>query len=148
MKKLIIVGLTIASFPLTALAITPGYGAGDIDCVIDYNVNDPNAVGHPCNDTQAIYKRLYNLEVEVNNLDQLNAQLQVKVNSQSATQTPAPAQMVTQTKEVIVRDPDNTKVDALEKRVTALEAAVKFIQTKIMQAITTTIGLLQKLLAR
>jgi len=56
-------------------------------------------------------------------------------------------------KEIIVQDPDNSRVeqleqktDGLEKRVSSLENAVKFLAEKVMSAITTTINLLKELL--
>ncbi len=146
MKKLLI--LAIAIIPFTASAyITPGTGS-TFKCVpstesrvgivtgIGKSIDPDGTAG--CNSQEDIYKRLADLEKVTNQLEQANATLQKKVD-----QTPAG-----QTTQTIVKDPDNTKVDALEKRVTALESAVSSIQTKVMQALTTTIGLLQKLLAR
>ena len=86
-----------------------------------------------------IEANIADLQTRVGQLETANKTLQQKVD-----QLPTTGKTI----ETIVKDPDNTKVDALEKRVTVLESAVSFIQTKVMQAITTTIGLLQKLLAR
>jgi hypothetical protein len=147
MKKIIIAIIITALFPISAFAITPGYG-GNIQCQV-WREGMPTAgtTGAPvyCNDLQDLYKRTYELEQLTNQLRSQNDALQQKVNSQSGA-TVQPTQTIVQTKETIVRDPDNTKVDALEKRVSALETAVTFIQTKIMAAIQTTIDLLKKLL--
>ncbi len=93
------------------------------------------------------------MQSQITELNNLTTQLQTKVFQISQQPVVEPQiQQVVETKVVetkeIVRDPDNTKVEALEKRVTTLESAVSFIQTKVMQSITTLIGLIQKLLAR
>ncbi|MCX6741213.1 MAG: hypothetical protein NTY61_02330 [Candidatus Parcubacteria bacterium] len=58
-----------------------------------------------------------------------------------------------QTKETVVRDPDNTKVEAVEQRVTNVETKVDkidgrllFIEKKVIDLLNTTIGYLKQLL--
>ncbi|MFA5413253.1 MAG: hypothetical protein WC348_01805 [Patescibacteria group bacterium] len=132
MKKLLIILTIVAILPKVALAKDTWY-----------STEEQNRINQQFSEMQA----------QVTELQQLNTQLQNKVDqisssASASTPAPVPAQTIVETKEVIVRDPDNTKVEALEKRVTTLESVVSLIQTKIMQAINTAIGLLKKLLAR
>ena len=145
MKKLII-SIIIAVFPLNTLAITPGYG-GDITCQVWREGTVESKVW--CDDKRDVFKRTYELEVLTEELQQQIQSLQQKVNIQSITPVQAPAPVQTQTiiqKEIIVKDPDNARVEALEKKVSTLELAVNFIQDKVMKAITTVIDLLKKII--
>lgn len=91
------------------------------------------------------------MQTQIDELNNLTAQLQTKVNQVSQQPVVEPQiQQIVETKVVetkeIVRDPDNTRVEALEARVSTLEKAVDYIQNQVMKAINTVISLLKKLL--
>jgi outer membrane murein-binding lipoprotein Lpp len=90
------------------------------------------------------------MQAQIDELNGLTAKLQTKVNQISQQPAAAPQiQQVVETKVIetkeIVREPDNTRVEALEARVSTLEKAVDYIQNQVMQAINTVISLLKKL---
>lgn len=78
--------------------------------------------------------QLSQMQEQIGQLQHLNAQLEAKVQAQ-----PVVAAQVAQA------DP---RVEQLERRVSSLETAVAYIQKNVLSAITTVIGLLQKLLIK
>jgi hypothetical protein len=128
MKKLflviLVIGLLATATPV--LAINQGWG-GNIDCLPSTQVWD--GVAMRCKDLQDIFKRLYELEGIVTNLENKIGTLQVACNSQ-----PLPV------------SGNDARIGALENRMNGLETALNYIQTTVVKAFATTIGLLQKLI--
>lgn len=90
------------------------------------------------------------MQQQIDTLVNINFNLEKKVESMQAPSTgPAIVQpeRVIETREIITQA-DNTRVEALEKRVGTLEKAVAFIQDKVMAALNITISMLKDLLKR
>ena len=129
MKKTILVIIGLVAIATPAMAMTQqGYG-GSIDCLPSTQVWD--GVARRCRDTEDMFKRLYELEGMVISLESRVNSLQTTCNSQ-----PIP----------ITSTGDDSRVASLENRVSKIESALNFIQTTVVQAFSTTIGLLQKLI--
>ena len=80
------------------------------------------------------------LQAQIDTLKSLNTQLQNRVQAlENATPAAATAPVQVQ---------DTARIAALETRVSALETIVNTIKNNVMAALQTTIGLLQKLLAK
>ena len=82
------------------------------------------------------------LQKQIDQLNSLNAQLQSRVqvleSRPVSVATNAPVQIVQ----------DTARIEKLEQRVGVLEGIVNTIKSNVMAALQTTIGLLQKLLAK
>lgn len=129
MKKiLIILALMLIASP--AMAIDQGWG-GRENCVPSTQTWD--GIAKRCGDTEDMFHRLYDLEGTVMKLESQISQLQSTCNNQSVIQ---------------VTPSDNSIISSLENRVSKIESALNFIQTTVVQAFSTTIGLLQKLITK
>jgi len=91
-----------------------------------------------------IFKRLHQLEVQTDQLEQQNRALEAKIGAVSIPKQETIVKEV-QT-QVVVQD--EARMVAVEKRIGALEQAYNFIQKNVMEALSKTIGLLTKLLSR
>jgi len=89
---------------------------------------------------QRIDSKLADLQKQVDELKKLNDSLEYRILQ--VEKKP----ITTQTTVQITDQETKTKVKSLESRVGTLEKAVSFLQTKVMDALNTTIGLLKQLL--
>jgi hypothetical protein len=132
MKKIILIlGLMFIASP--AMAMPLGWGS-DIDCKVwregDKTIDEAGFWQENfCKSAHEPTKRLYELEILVTKLESQISQLQATCNSQS----------------IPVTGGDDLRVSALESRMSKVESVLNFLQTTVVQAFSTTIGLLQKL---
>ncbi len=119
---------TIGGIVLSAMLIAGTAHAGTIDQLLT-SVNVINgqmaAMQKQIDDLQSLNGQL---KAEINNVQNLQPQIE----NVSALQS-----QITNT---------DIKVQAIETRVSMLESAISFLQTKVMDAFNTTIGLLKQLL--
>jgi hypothetical protein len=128
MKKIIIAILIAISLPTNTMAITPGYGS-EIKChVWREGDGDPTnrKAGDPvyCKDYQDTPRRIYELEVIVQNL-----QNQIQNQAISSTQQSCDC---------------DTKIAHIETRLGTLEKIVEFLQTNVITLLKTIISFLIK----
>lgn len=95
-------------------------------------------------DKDEMFKRIHDLEVATDQLQKQNTALEAKIGAVAVPQVQTIVKE-TQTQTVVQ---DEGRMVAIEKRVSVLEQAYNFIADKVLGAINTTIGLLQKLLNR
>jgi peptidoglycan hydrolase CwlO-like protein len=81
------------------------------------------------------------LQAQIDQINSLNQQLQARV---SALENAAPAAASSP----VQNTQEEARIASLENRVSVLESIVNTIKTSVMAALQTTIGLLQKLLAK
>jgi hypothetical protein len=130
MKKILLI-LTLMLITTPAMATNQGWG-GRVNCIPSTQTWDSTLP--KCGDTEDIFHRIYDLEGTVAKLELQINQLQTTCNNQSTVQTAIPS--------------DNPSITLLENRITKIESALTFIQTTVVQAFSTTIGLLQKLITK
>jgi len=115
-----VLGFSLLIFTPTAQAFTPGYG-GDISCKV-WREGDPTGLGTGaagyCDNTNEIFKRLYELEEAVDTLQAQNATLKQQVAANKTT---------TSTSKTVTSKTANTRIAALEKRMLAVETLAKRI---------------------
>jgi hypothetical protein len=95
-------------------------------------------------DKDEMYKRIHDLEVATDQLQQQNRALEAKIGAVSIPKQETIVKEV-QTQTVVQ---DEARMVAIEKRVSVLEQAYNFIQKNVMDALSKTIGLLTKLLSK
>ena len=85
--------------------------------------------------------KMNDMQSQIDSLKGLNTSLQNQINAQKQTVTIQPVTDVTS--QIALT---NTRVDAVEKRMSTLETAISYIQKNVMDALNTTIGLLKQIL--
>lgn len=97
---------------------------------------------------ERIDQQAMELESQISDLRMLTRQLQAKVEQtalDAQTEVTNSVQQVIETREIVIQ-PDNDRVEALEKRVGTLEKAVSFIQNQVLSAIGNLIAMIKKFL--
>jgi hypothetical protein len=94
------------------------------------------------NTNDEIFKRLHDLEVATDQLQQQNKALEAKIGAVGAPQVQT---IVKETQTQIVVQ-DEARMVAVEKRLSALEQVVNFLQKSVLDAVNKTSGLITKLL--
>lgn len=88
------------------------------------------------------------LEERIRTLENINANLLKKVEGIQGGPAAAQPERVIETKETIIRESDNSRVEALEKRVGNIERAVSFLQGKVMEVVNRAVALMSELVKK
>jgi len=119
MKKIFIIILLAASLISPASAAEPGY-AGEVNCQVWREGNPkPNTAGAPiyCKTNEDIFKRIYELEVLTDRLQQKNADLEYALsNGRNAIEA------------------DN-RIRSLENRMTVVENSLSVLVENVMEVL-------------
>jgi hypothetical protein len=118
-----VIGFSLVGFTPTAQAFTPGWG-GDITCKV-WREGDPTGLGTGaagyCDNTNEVFKRLYELEEAVDTLQAQNQLLKQQIAANKTTTS------TTKTVNSTTSKADSARITALEKRMSAVETLAKRI---------------------
>jgi len=142
---LILAGLTTVVFFLV-LGVLHAEASGCPSAAAHFE-NNPSHLGYGTKEQARIECRFAELEAKIKTLENMNWNLRQKVEGIQGGTTVIQPERVIETRE-IVRDPDNERVEALEKRVGRLESAMAFLYEKVVGAVNVTIDLLRQLIDR